>query len=56
LPIPRSGGRDSRVTLRETNIWRVLKMIAQAYKDKERVTFLVLPAYERKAMRDWVLS
>ena len=31
-------------------------MIAQAYQDKERVTVLVLPAYERKAMRNWVVA
>ena len=42
------------ITLCEPNIWGVLEMIAQAYQEKERVTLLVFPAYERKAMRNWL--
>ena len=42
------------ITLCQPNIWRVLEMIVQAYQNKERVTFLVFPAYEGKAMRNWL--
>ncbi len=54
-------GRDNLVAALDadrslTFCWRVLEHVAGAYASTNKIPFLALPAYERKAMRDWLAA
>ena len=56
-----SKGRDSLVKALDDGrnlefCWRVLQYIAGLYQRTEKIPFLVSPAYERQAMRDWLVA